>query len=71
MTPKTDTQADYCTMCVFYPSNLPAGAYSADDYRMLQAKSCCFDFEPGDRDCEQTRKTSCSLLDLEHLRQKP
>ncbi len=53
-----------CTTCVFYPPNLPADAYPADDYAVLQQKSCSFDFRPADRDCRQTRKTSCSLVDL-------
>ena len=47
-----------------YPANLPPGAYSAEDYRMLQQKSCSFDFLPGDEHCAQTRKTSCSLVQL-------
>jgi len=67
----TETQTEHCLACVFYPANLPAHAYSAEDYRMLQAKDCCFEFQPGDQDCEQTRKTSCSLLDLEHLKKAP
>lgn len=60
----TEEAAAHCCACVFYPPNLPAGAYAADDYKMLQEKNCSFDFEPADRDCVQTRKTSCSLLDL-------
>lgn len=58
-------QTEHCTLCVFYPPNLPADAYPAEDYAMLQQKSCSFDFRPADADCIQTRKTSCSLLDLE------
>ena len=61
----SELSARHCPACVFYPPNLPAHAYSEDDYRMLQAKSCCFDHQPGDHNCLQSRKTSCSLLDLE------
>jgi len=67
----TERHDEHCPACVFYPPNLPASAYSADDYDMLQAKNCCFDFQPGDSSCEQTRKTSCSLIDLEHLKKNP
>lgn len=57
----------HCESCVYYPPNLPVNAYSAQDYRMLRAKDCSFDYQPGSEDCCTTRKTSCSLLDLEHL----
>ena len=63
-------QTEHCTQCVFYPPNLPADAYPAEDYAMLQRKSCSFDFQPADADCLQTRKTSCSLLDLERTQSK-
>ena len=53
--------------CVYYPPNLPETAYSAEDYRMLQAKSCSFDYQPEDDCCNVTRKTSCSLVDLETM----
>jgi hypothetical protein len=55
---------DHCGGCVYYPPNLPAHAYSAADYAMLQALSCAFEFTPHDTDCREVRKTSCSLLDL-------
>jgi hypothetical protein len=58
---------DHCLGCVFYPPNLPSHAYSPADYVMLQEKTCSFDFLPGDNNCQVTRKTSCSLLDLEKL----
>jgi len=58
-------RAEHCSSCVFYPPNLPESAYPAADFAMLQKKHCSFDFTPTDRDCRQTRKTSCSLLDLE------
>ena len=64
MNPETQERTAHCAMCVFYPPNLPASAYPAADYSMLQEKSCSFDFQPADSDCVQTRKTSCSLLDL-------
>lgn len=56
-----------CFGCVYYPPNLPPSAYDEDDYRMLQEKSCSFDFNPDDQHCQETRKTSCSLVDLQHL----
>ena len=55
---------EHCLGCVYYPPNLPPHAYPAADYQMLQAKQCSFDFKPEDKDCAQTRKTSCSLVDL-------
>jgi len=58
---------EHCLGCVYYPPNLPLNAYAAEDYRMLQQKNCSFDLEPGDQDCMETRKTSCSLVDLENL----
>ena len=58
---------EHCIGCVYFPPNLPEGAYPADDYRMLQAKRCSFDYEPCDSNCAVTRKTSCSLVDLEGL----
>ena len=58
---------EHCFGCVYYPPNLPADAYPAEDYRMLQGKRCAFDHLPGDTACAATRKTSCSLVDLENL----
>lgn len=58
------TDNEHCVGCVYYPPNLPVHAYAADDYRMLQEKSCSFDYQPGDQGCDSTRKTSCSLVDL-------
>ena len=55
----------YCTGCVYYPPNLPETAYAPDDYRMLQARTCAFDFRPADSECAVTRKTSCALVDLQ------
>ena len=58
------SEKDHCLGCVYYPPNLPPHAYAEADYRMLQTKSCSFDYLPGDDDCLQSRKTSCSLVDL-------
>ena len=60
---------EYCFGCVYYPPNLPESAYPADDYRLLQQKSCSYDYLPGDENCQLTRKTSCSVVDLENLKQ--
>ncbi len=64
----TDDMIEHCAGCVYYPPNLPEHAYPEDDYRMLQAKTCSFDYRPLDDNCRVTRKTSCSLVDLENLR---
>lgn len=58
----------HCLSCVYYPPNLPPAAYSKDDFALLQAKSCSFDYYPHDSDCLLTRKTSCSLVNLETLK---
>jgi hypothetical protein len=55
---------EHCLGCVYYPPNLPASAYPPEDYNILQQKSCSFDFLPMDQSCRETRKTSCSLVDL-------
>ena len=68
MNDQQDTH-EHCIGCVYYPPNLPPGAYPVEDYRMLQEKDCSFDYSPGDADCAATRKTSCSLVDLEQVRQ--
>jgi len=63
-------QADeHCLGCVYYPPNLPPAAYPPEDYRVLQEKACSFDFSPQDKNCAETRKTSCSLVDLAHPEQ--
>ena len=71
MTSIPQDQSEHCAGCVFHPPNLPAEAYPVEDYAMLMRKRCSFDFRPGDEDCRQTRKTSCSLLDLEQTRRTP
>ena len=58
---------EHCESCVYHPPNLPVNAYSAEDYRMLRGKHCSFDYQPGSDDCRMARKTSCSLVDMEHL----
>lgn len=60
---------EHCVGCVYYPPNLPRSAYSEEDYSMLMGKRCSFDHQPGDDNCAVTRKTSCSLIDLENLKQ--
>jgi len=60
---------EHCVGCVYYPPNLPPNAYPTEDYQMLQEKSCSFDFQPRGDDCNTTRKTSCSLVDLKNLKQ--
>lgn len=65
--PGTRGKHEHCMSCVYYPPNLPVTAYSEEDYQMLQEKNCSFDFHPMDNDCHVTRKTSCSLVDMEKL----
>ena len=64
---ETQDGNEHCESRVYYPPNLPVNAYSAVDYRMLREKHCSFDHQPGSKDCRTTRKTSCSLVDLEQL----
>ena len=66
--PEAQIVNEHCEVCVYYPPNLPAKAYSEEDYQMLQGKECSFDFLPLDANCQATRKTSCSLIDLENLK---
>jgi len=61
------TKQALCSMCVYLPENLPAVAYSGEDYAMLQAKDCSYDFIAGSKECMETRKTSCSVVDMENL----
>lgn len=69
MTDLLQENQEHCLGCVYYPPNLPERAYAPEDYRMLQAKRCAFDHRPHDADCKLTRKTSCSLVDLQNLNQ--
>jgi hypothetical protein len=59
----------HCKVCVYHPPNLPANACSEEDYQMLLEKECSFDFLPLDENCQTTRKTSCSIVDLKNLKQ--
>lgn len=68
MNTATQNTNQHCLGCVYYPPNLPPAAYPAEDYEILQEKSCSFDYLPRDPGCRETRKTSCSLVDLEHSR---
>jgi len=58
---------EYCTGCVYYPPNLPSQAYPKEDWLMLQEKACSFDYCPNDEDCQQARKTSCSIVDFNKM----
>ena len=59
-----------CPGCVYYPPNLPAHAYAGEDWDALQAKTCAYDCVPGSSCCETYRKTSCSIVDMEQLKQR-
>ena len=64
MSAKTAEPEGLCFGCVYYPPNLPRQAYAAADWEMLQARQCSFDYAPDSGECQATRKTSCSLVDL-------
>lgn len=64
---KNNDIEEYCTGCVYYPPNLPSSAYPEEDWLMLQKKICSFDYCPDDENCQQTRKTSCSIVDLNNF----
>jgi len=55
---------ELCFGCVYYPPNLPPTAYSAEDWTLLQVLACSHEHEPGSEACLVTRKTSCSIVDL-------
>ena len=61
-------EVEMCLGCVYYPPNLPRHAYSDEDWSMLQSKHCSFDYRPDSKECLNSRKTSCSLLDLEAIK---
>lgn len=65
MSEKTAEPNEYCLGCVYFPPNLPRQAYALEDWETLQARQCSFDFLPEDVECQATRKTSCSLVDLD------
>jgi hypothetical protein len=62
------TATEYCIGCVYHPPNLPPHAYAEDDWAMLQARTCAFEHRPRTPDCLASRKTSCSLVDLDAMR---
>ncbi len=71
--PMSDTPSraveTYCFGCVYHPPNLPSHAYATADWAMLKARACAFEHVPGTDDCLACRKTSCSLVDLDAVRQ--
>ena len=69
MTQNSDDN-ELCAGCVYHPPNLPRDAYPAADWAMLQTRQCSFDHVANSADCLATRKTSCSLVDMERLRAK-
>jgi len=69
MSGSNEKKDELCGGCVYFPPNLPAQAYEREDWLTLQKKSCSYDYQPGDEDCMQTRKTSCSIVDLKNLQQ--
>ena len=64
MTEPTATPDELCSVCVYFPPNLPRHAYHDDDWAMLQSRACSFEHAPGSPACLDSRKTSCSLVDL-------
>lgn len=58
---------EVCLGCVYHPPNLPQRAYAQEDWEILQARECSFEYAPGDSECQSMRKTSCSLVDLAAL----
>lgn len=59
---------ELCSACVFYPPNLPAYAYAEEDLKLLLAMACSLEHIPGSEGCLASRKTSCSLIDLQGQR---
>ena len=64
MTTHLDTPGELCFGCVYFPPNLPRHAYAQEDWEMLQARDCSFEYQPGGGGCLAARKTSCSIVDL-------
>jgi len=58
---------ELCSGCVYFPPNLPEHAYPAEDWKQLQSRNCSFEFSPYDKDCKLSRKTSCSIVDMQNL----
>lgn len=67
MSEKTAEPHELCVGCVYFPPNLPRRCYAEEDWDMLQQRSCSFEHHPGDAGCAASRKTSCSLVDLNAL----
>jgi len=61
---KDESVNKLCAGCVYYPPNLPAHAYTKEDWEMLQQKKCSYEYLPGDSGCQLMRKTSCSIVDM-------
>ena len=55
---------------MYYLPNLPPNACAPKDWEMLLLRQCSFEHKPGDICCLTTRKTSCSLVDLEALKHR-
>lgn len=70
MSEKTAELNEYCFGCVYFPPNLPRLAYAPEDWETLQARLCSFDCTPQDVECHATRKTSCSMVDLDGSRKR-
>jgi len=68
MSEKTAEPHELCFGCVYFPPNLPRQSYADEDWDMLQKRSCSFENCPGDKGCQASRKTSCSLVDLNTLK---
>ncbi len=68
MSARSAESEELCGGCVYHPPNLPRRAYAPEDWAMLQVRQCSFEYRPGDGDCAATRKTSCSLVDLDSFR---
>lgn len=64
MSEKTAEPHELCFGCVYSPPNLPRESYAAEDWDMLQQRTCSFENQPGDAGCQASRKSSCSLVDL-------
>lgn len=64
MSEKTAEPHELCFGCVYFPPNLPRQSYADEDWDMLQKRSCSFENYPGDKGCQASRKTSCSMVDL-------
>lgn len=62
MSARASDPREFCAGCVYFPPNLPRGAYSAEDWALLQSRACSFEHRPETPDCLAMRKTSCGLV---------